>query len=144
MRRSQTAGSGRETQKGPSVQHRKRQHLLRLEEVPPKVPAGDEENLLGDRERIAIETDVRMGGPPSREVGLDPGKKNILTTMGSPLYTARQRNFESHLSRYRSLLKLEKEKSGTRRNPFKASISQQQPRHLQRIPFTLLNRWRNE
>lgn len=46
--------------------------------------------------------------PPSRTVGLDPGKKNVLTISdldGNTLkYTIRQRNFESKLTRYRKVL----------------------------------------
>ena len=52
---------------------------------------------------------------PSRTVGLDPGKKNILTMVdrdGNSLrYTACQRNFESKLMRYRKVLSEEKDKN---------------------------------
>lgn len=53
--------------------------------------------------------------PPGRPVGLDPGKKNILTMAdenGNSLkYTACQRNFESKLVRYRRVLSVEKDKN---------------------------------
>lgn len=52
---------------------------------------------------------------PGRTVGLDPGKKNILTMAdrdGNSLkYTACQRNFESKLVRYRKVLSEEKDKN---------------------------------
>lgn len=56
----------------------------------------------------------------ARSVGLDPGKKNIVTTVDSNgvslRYTAQQRKFESKLSRYTDVLK-------KKRNPKRASIS---------------------
>lgn len=54
--------------------------------------------------------------PPGRTIGLDPGKKNILTMADSDgnsmRYTACQRNFEGKLVRYRKVLSEEKEKKG--------------------------------
>ena len=52
----------------------------------------------------------------TRTVGLDPGKKNILTmadSNGNSLrYTACQRNFGGKLARYRNMLSEEKDKKG--------------------------------
>ena len=62
---------------------------------------------------------------PSREVGLDPGKRNIMTMTDkegiSIRYTARQKQFESGLTRY--LRVLEKRKWG--KTATEATLSRQ-------------------
>ena len=59
---------------------------------------------------------LQSGIFPSLEVGLDPGKKNIVTMVdnrGVKLgYSTRHRNFESRLTRYRRVLHREKERHG--------------------------------
>ena len=75
-------------------------------------------SLLSDmpvprKRRIAAEgivgEDTQQPFPSGRRVGLDPGKRNIVTMIcekGKKLkYTAKQRNFESNLYRYRDMLK---------------------------------------
>ena len=54
--------------------------------------------------------------PPSRSVGLDPGKKNMATITHensiTVQYSSRQRNFKSKLTRYRWILNKEKKEAG--------------------------------
>ena len=54
--------------------------------------------------------------PPSKSVGLDPGKRNVATIIDedgiSLRYTSRQRAFESKLCRFRTVLKREKDLAG--------------------------------
>ncbi len=60
--------------------------------------------------------------PASQSVGLDSGKRNVAAmTDRDQLYTARQCNFESKLTRYRTLLK--KEKDATRVAALEAELS---------------------
>ncbi len=57
-----------------------------------------------------------LEGPRSKAVGVDPGRKNLITMMDSVgislRYTSRQRLFESKLIRYRRVLELEKSRRG--------------------------------
>ena len=54
--------------------------------------------------------------PPSKCVGLDPGKRNVATMIDSDgiklKYTARQRLFESKVVWYRHVLEMEKRRAG--------------------------------
>ena len=63
---------------------------------------------------------------PSKVVGLDPGKKNVVTMVDADgnvtKYSARQRNFESKLTRFRTVLESEKKKAGI--DKLESSLSQ--------------------
>ena len=73
------------------------------------------------RESVNISHGLLVGSesdrvPPSKKVGLDPGKRNVATMIDedgvSLRYTSRQRRFESKLCRHENVLKKEKEAAG--------------------------------
>ena len=74
---------------------------------------------------------------PSREVGLDPGKRNILTMTDkegiSIRYTARQKQFESGLTRYLRVLEKEKRKWGI--TSIEATLSRQLSRRNDSLEY---------
>lgn len=59
---------------------------------------------------------------PSKVIGLDPGKRTMVDADGNVMkYSARQRNFESKLTRFRTVLESEKKKTGIEQLEFSLS-----------------------
>ena len=75
--------------------------------------------------------------PPSKCVGLDPGKRNVATmidTDGITLkYTSRQRLFESRVVRYRQVLEMEKRRAGI--DALEAKLSEHSARTNNLVEF---------
>lgn len=58
----------------------------------------------------------------SKVIGLDPGKRTMVDADGNVMkYSARQRNFESKLTRFRTVLESEKKKTGIEQLEFSLS-----------------------